>query len=617
MSSPDESAAPLKHDQIKALLEGQSDPRMTFGLEMEMGFAIPRNLYFDWLKTNPKIPPYVKPTTYEDLPTRRFDHQIIGQLKHNEEVNAGKRTAIPTYDDDAEARKTSHSTASTQSANLRQNLMFYFLDFLNQKLPVSNTGRKPLKIGNVLWGGSPKTAPTKSWTLVQDDSLGPMRLHFGQRYKPVRSYDAIRKTFRCVGAELVSCVYYFSDLPNVVYPALVELQTELSTKAGPHTAWFRTEEHLHVHFAIEGEKISLEIAQNLCALYGLFEDQIESWLKSCQRDTSWTVGLRKGMKVRKMALAEVATTGDVDLALLPEGRYTPAGYCEGIYGTRNLDELKTFISGYSRGEELDDKVVRDPAGKIWPRLVGVGARGYTAINISLRRANKPTTFEFRHHHGTTNAEEIGYWVAFCGAMLRFAHSLAHAGMTLEDPQENPLDEIGRTFLDVFVEKDIRDVIGMTEAAKIHFSDQVERFENRADNVRDAVERIKIKHRSVRARAGEEIGVFMDAEIDHDQSFIDDVASLHIEPIPAQPLRVPKEQDRMIKGVNNVFNYLIAPLRSPLDRKLTTREEFNKVASEDESGQIAVWLMYDDYIIAEETRRAANRPRSLFSGILKR
>ncbi|PVH80932.1 hypothetical protein DL98DRAFT_587991 [Cadophora sp. DSE1049] len=396
------------------------------------------------------IPPLAKVEEHYNRPTRTTDHWVAARDLYNTRVVLGLQEPSPTF---SETGRDSHSTHSYKSDNLRQNLLHYFLAFLNRDLPDSKSGK--LLIGDVPWGGRPNTASANTWTLVHDDSLQPSRRTYGRTFEPEQSYKTMRKYYRCVGAELVSKVYEYDKLDSEVFPALKELHDELQPDY-KHGVWFTTEEHLHVHFAFADGEVSLEFAQTLCGLYGLFENQIERFVKNQQRESRWCVRLREGMSRRRMWIGEVSKTGSLDLGLKAEGRYTPGGFADAIYATKTLEELRTQISGYSAGEEINGTLLR--------RLMNIGFRNWVAINVSMSRDDKPTTIEFRHHHGETNPVDIKYWVELCGHMMTFAHLLVKSGIKLQDPKEKAPDgkEFPLPLLGDYVKNDILEIIGMSD-----------------------------------------------------------------------------------------------------------------------------------------------------------
>ncbi|KAH7370852.1 hypothetical protein BKA65DRAFT_562782 [Rhexocercosporidium sp. MPI-PUGE-AT-0058] len=579
---------PLSDLETSNLLSKRQHPQLTFGLEMELDFSVARHLYFDWLATLPNIPPYPDDTDMDDLPTRSTDHWVTARERYNDRIVWGLQDPSPTF---SQATYSTESTDSQASANLRQNLLQYLLAFLNRELSTSKQGK--MLIGNVVWGGNPKTAMSEVWTVVNDDSVAPGREAYGQTFQPAQPYHVIRQFFRCVGAELVSKVYAFDGLENEVFPALKELHEDMEDDY-QHGAWFTGETHLHVHFGIENEEITLELAQTLCALYGLFENQIERFVKNSQRESPWCRRLRKGMEGRQMYTAPITLTGDVDLAMRPERRYTQEGFTDEVYDTRSLQELKSLMSGYSAGEDIPNKPI--------PIL---GVREWTALNISVARDNTPTTFEFRHHHGTSDPEEIKFWVQLCGNMLRFAYLLTQLGIKLKDPVADTANNgSGPTCLEDWTKKDILDIVGMSNEAKAHFWAQTQKFHDNANDSERDVEEWMIAKRVQRRKAGEETGIFMDSEIVASPEY---KILQRYHPLLQFPPHPPlTDDDQLILGLQNVFAVIERKLIPDHRRRPRDYEDLKENASRDGTGQLAVWLNYQTYILTEDRRRAGNR-----------
>jgi hypothetical protein len=141
-------------------------------------------------------------------------------------------------------------------------------------------------------------------------------------------------------------------------------------------------------------------------LYGLFEEEIERWHPTSQRFSPYCVSARKGSKI------------------VP---YTPKRFAQLIYQTNSVEELRELIFCEEGREDrpaqgsLDDEVFD------YEQFYN-----YMHINISPPRKNKPHTLEFRHHRGTLDPEEIGWWTEFCAALLAFAHFLGQLDLAIED-----------------------------------------------------------------------------------------------------------------------------------------------------------------------------------------
>lgn len=199
-------------------------------------------------------------------------------------------------------------------------------------------------------------------------------------------------------------------------------------------------------------------------------------------------------------------SGDLSLGLKVEGRYTPGGFADAIYATKTLEEVRSQISGYSAGEEIDGTIIK--------RLTNLGCRNWVALNVSMSRENKPTTIEFRNYHGETDPVDIKYWVEFCGHMMRFAHLLLKAEIKLQDPKAKSAAEKAQSqpLLADYVKEDILEVIGMSNEAKKHFQNKRNLYHNAANAANRTMEEYMIEKRIERCKSGEGVDIFMDNRI---------------------------------------------------------------------------------------------------------
>ncbi|KAH6717625.1 hypothetical protein BKA61DRAFT_732081 [Leptodontidium sp. MPI-SDFR-AT-0119] len=250
------------------------------------------------------------------------------------------------------------------------------------------------------------------------------------------------------------------------------------------------------------------------------------------------------MEGRQLYTAPITLTGDVDIAMRSERRYTQEGFADEVYDTASLEELKSVMSGYSAGEDIPNKPV--------PQF---RAREWTVLNVSLARDNKSTTFEFRHHHGTSDPVEIKFWLQFCSNMLRFAHLLRQSGTKLRDPEADTSDNgNGPTFLGDWVKKDILDIVGMSNEAKAHFRSQARKFQDDTHDSKRAVEDWMVEKRIQRCKAGgEETGIFMDSEIMAGPEY--EIPKQSYPLLKFDPPPVLKDDDRTILGLQNVYAVL--------------------------------------------------------------
>ena len=83
----------------------------------------------------------------------------------------------------------------------------------------------------------------------------------------------------------------------------------------------------------------------------------------------------------------------------------------------------------------------------------------------MERNNKALRLEFRKHQGTIDPNEIGFWVKFCGRLIRLAHYFCkQIGDELRDKGGGNLEDTG--FLETLVENNhILDLLAFEEEEK--------------------------------------------------------------------------------------------------------------------------------------------------------
>lgn len=550
-------------------------PLLTFGLELELDFAIPKHLYFTWLDTFPTLSysPPSSPLTPrspravwlrqryladrlrghrdqaaspgpqggshggdrgddEDtemtdvltpLPGQDVVKKVLKSSRLLGDVVSGYSPGLPTpragnrrrRDDDDDdddpvdrtkrVRRESNSTmvsmtnsTDSRSHTLRAKLLMYLLAYLNRQLP-GQRGRSML--GPVSFA-TPKIASSDDWHLTYDDSLFPSRNDFKDVLGPGITYEETRDAYRVVGAELVSKVMDFADEPRW-RGVLQEIQNDLVLAQGrPHGVWFTRQEHLHVHVALADEPITLDVAKTLLVLYGLFEGQIERWLKLQQRDSEWCVRLRLGMETLRTRIVQTGPLAGVEVEALPVKRYTPGEFVDRLYGAATFEDLRTEASGREGGEKIPD-------GTGLP-YDHVPIRNWVTVHVSMPRDNKPCTFEFRHHHGTIDQEEIRWWVKFCGAMVRHAYFLVRKGMKLTDAR--PLVPGRQGYVARYADQDLLEVLNFPADGRAHFRAQAKKYEDVDFDAMREIERQLIETRILRRSNGEETGRVMDNAI---------------------------------------------------------------------------------------------------------
>ncbi|EKD16210.1 uncharacterized protein L3040_009550 [Drepanopeziza brunnea f. sp. 'multigermtubi'] len=592
----------------------QQEPALTFGLELELDFAISRPRYRRWLATKPAIatppaspdiepynlnalrrrlgqPAYVKPPTKSK--SAGGDGEAAGTAEDNNRNNnrQGPPDPSPTFTDSSGL--TMSTRDSQVSYSLRGQLLHYFLDFLNHRLPESRQ-TAPSLLGEVIWGDKPKTASSDSWHLTWDESVVPSRQELAQLLGV--TFDEVRGLYRCVGAELVSRVMGFDDERDW-FPQLVQLQNDLSWDEPEGGAFFASgEEHTQVHFALCNEDISLELAQTLCVLYGIFESQIEKWLAAANRDSKWCWRMRLGMERLRVQLDDTGT----QLVTLPLKRYTHGEFADLIYATRSFEELRTATTGWTAGEKYS------PDGQPTDNVL---ARNWTTVNISMRRENKPTTFEFRHHHGTFDPIVIGWWVKFCGYMVRYAYLVVEVGLKLQDHAQRTMEQ--EPFLDRLAKENVLDVIGFSEAGKAHFAQQAINNYNAAHNDARTIDEMVVRQRCIRRHRGEQPSIKMDEEIMNEQWFKDIWRDKMTAPFPLQGevdpvsgmIKSPDNFHAPVVDFTGTFAWLrigvelgkadIDMQQSQLNNswlsKANTSEDLQHESYKDETGQVANWI----------------------------
>ena len=392
----------------------------------------------------------------------------------------------------SEAQNTPDSIDS-QDKDQRDEHLQYLLAFLNRRLPSSP--KSPSLLGEVAWA-EPKEAPSNTWYLSSDESVLPHRTDFSN-IRPLTEKE-IKESYIVVGGELVSAVLNFDQV--TVWQPMVQQISDDFRFDGHHGGYVGDQQPaLHVHFGIQDGDLDLATTQNLIVLYGLFEREIERWFPVSRRNNIWCLSVRFGMEANAdcqgpdmITMKPLSTTGR---------RYTPNQFVSSVYATQTLEDLKTAVVGYP-----------DPMRN----GIRSRARDYLAVNISPQRSNKPTTIEFRQHHGTVDGNEIKWWVMFCGYLLRYAHLLGQSGHTITDIDE-PVDKPNSAPPFSYVEnlarrKSILDLISFPEEGKKHFIDQAEKYQDEEFEEDRAYDDRLIEERIRRVLEGEETGEDMDQDI---------------------------------------------------------------------------------------------------------
>jgi hypothetical protein len=364
---------------------------------MELGFAVRNKFYDDWMAKALKDYDYAgNETGLSDWMTLRTNMRIA-----QAQLNALRvRNNIPISPTSSTSSKDSNMTTSSNPEG-RNKLIGYIMEYLNRT--TADAPAMPSLIAPVETGKAKKVG-YDAWNVMLDDSVIP-------RQKILRNplqidKQAAQTEYRVVGAELVSSVLNFDNEQDWL-PKLQQLEKNLTfNETSDRGAWFYDLTHLHVHFAVKDKELSLPVATTVCALYGLFENDIQSWLPVTQRESPFRKRLRLGMGKERLEYDADGT----DVLLLPGKRFTPREFTDRLYGATNLQELKTEVSGWSAGEWVHPQSTRmSPSYDIKMNAYPVFAREWVVVNVSLGRENKPHTLEFRHHHGTMDPEAIRWW----------------------------------------------------------------------------------------------------------------------------------------------------------------------------------------------------------------
>jgi len=130
-----------------------------------------------------------------------------------------------------------------------------------------------------------------SWSI--DESVLPHRTDFSN-IRPLTEKE-IKASYIVVGGELVSAVLIF-DQVTVWQPMVQQIHDDFIFD-GHHGGYVSDQQPaLHVHFGIQDGDLDLATTQNLIALYGLFEREIERWFPVSRRNSIWCLSVRFGME---------------------------------------------------------------------------------------------------------------------------------------------------------------------------------------------------------------------------------------------------------------------------------------------------------------------------------
>ncbi|KAE9371943.1 hypothetical protein N431DRAFT_439071 [Stipitochalara longipes BDJ] len=632
-------------------------PKLTFGVELELDFAVPRDVYADWLATQPSIPNnetsqdppgdtsqsraaliqraaelraeiayYREQAGAESSPTkqavaRNALQQGIADSEALRTEIAAQNGGSPTASNGSQGEQFSQSqpvqpsnpvqapqtspsqsgqgpepsptSTDSQDETLRDNLIQYLRAYLNRQVPHSPA--QPALYGQIAFA-EPKTAPPTNWHLTYDESLYPSRADFAKQLG--EELPTVKKIYRCVGAELVSPILTWHEEENWV-PMLRQLERDLRWDAEKgHGVWFTKQEHLHVHFGMLGAEWDLDVAKTVLVLYGLFENEIERWVRVDLRNSSFCTSLRLGMEADRVGRA-----GDGTQTLKKGARYNPREFAERIWAVPGWEELKSEISGSGIGEGLG---LADQAEVDWSSDGCFMARGWTAVGISMARGNKPLTLEFRQHQGTTEALVISWWVKFLGSLIRYASFLCRE-MKLE-LKDGPLHPTEAGFLESLLEqnKSILDLLAFDEEGKKHFQRLAEIHRDDAFDEKRDLDRLVIQDRIRRTKLhpnNNPTGERMDAKIKNSNWYkatIRKNPKLNVIPPaeiewylwPEDPAAVLETLISLVPGSNQ---------RSAM-QWVSTNASARELMNRDRTGRILLWFRIND----DQKKRFAER-----------
>ena len=404
-----------------------ANPRVTFGVEMEFCFAIRKTLY--------------------------------------EAFNGGQAETQPNN--------------SAEDAVVKERLR-YVLALLNRSLPGSS--QEPSHLG-ALTIEDPKVqnVDRARWHITTDASVEGRPSAAAEEFGI--TVDVARSEFIHLGGELVSPILALENLDSSVRAQLEQIKKDMRWD-GHRGVYFTTEASAHVHVAFADVEIPLRTAQNLLALYGIFEEEIEAWHPEHKRENEYCNRLRRAMRMRT-----------------PKIYYTPQEFTDRIYATTSMAALRAEVFDGDSGPAID------AAGST--REVVLQDAKFVTVHVSLPIPNKMQTMEFRQHCGTVDPVELRCWVLFCASLFRYSHMLTQTGQRVQDVA--PMGA-RNSFLKTLTDQSILEVIGFPAEGRVYFNAKVEQYKDFARNMDAALEKRVIEERIVRRAAGRQTGDAMENNI---------------------------------------------------------------------------------------------------------
>jgi len=271
------------------------------------------------------------------------------------------------------------------TASQRRN---YVASILRHQLSIGYT--TPSILGAVIVGDTQKTDYT-SWTVTDDASIGASPEEVAKIYQITVDDACARLHWDQV--ELISPVFRFAQ-EQTWLPAFRQVQADLSLRAHLGASFCNESCGLHVHFALESPgphipwdantppAFPIRVLQHLIILWAYWEGNIESF-HPFYRHSYYNI----------YASSLRATNTPV---------WKLGGWEEWaahVYNSQSSDKLRRLLGG-----------IHSPK--------------YVKVHISPATERKRETLEFREHRGTTDAEEIRWWVVFIERVIRYCWSLA-------------------------------------------------------------------------------------------------------------------------------------------------------------------------------------------------
>lgn len=386
----------------------------------------------------------------------------------------------------------------TQTTRLVHGLQNYIIATLNHDLPDSRRTRSLLGTIDSI---EPGRGDSTRWCVTTEDALRPSRMQYAQINE--LPHDAVRQKFYVGAAELVSPV---TQIDADWVPMYEQIHTDLKFD-GEKGLYYNGFGGLHVHFAFQGAKIDLRTAQNVMALYGLYEREIGMWLHVRRRDLKHPIqespfchSIRNGMEK------------------LPGMRYTPQDFTDRIYATKSPYELRVEVSTGHRGEYSD-------SNDYWVRYAKRALHKTVAVHISPYRDNKPLTIEFRQHEATDDPVDIRWWVEFCARLMRLASSHTQMGINIQDDESSSDILVNRSLVENVTKTSILDLLHFPQEGKDHFQRRKMEMNHDAGNAQWALEDKLIQARIDKIRNGRENKRGMDEDIIHEKWYHDEAKAL--------------------------------------------------------------------------------------------